>query len=53
MTYERPPDGLAEVGVDGTAANIRNKVARGGFSAVFFAQYPPAMKSMPLVRINY
>jgi len=29
---------LAEVGVRDTAVNIRNKVSRGGFSAVFFVQ---------------
>ena len=27
-----------EVGVEDTPVNIRNKVARGGFSAVFFVQ---------------
>ena len=29
---------LAEQGVTDTAVNIRNKVARGGFSAAFFLQ---------------
>jgi hypothetical protein len=29
---------LAGLGVKDTAVNIRNKVARGGFSAVFFVQ---------------
>jgi hypothetical protein len=34
---------LAEIGVSDTALNIRNKVARGSFSAVFFAQCLKAM----------
>ena len=38
MTYEQLAAKLAEVGVNDTAVNIRNKVARGGFSAVFFVQ---------------
>ena len=38
MTYEQLAEKLAEVGVNDTAVNIRNKVARGGFSAVFFVQ---------------
>ena len=38
MTYDQLAEKLAEVGVTDTAVNIRNKVARGGFSAVFFVQ---------------
>ena len=38
MTYEQLAEKLAEIGVKDSAVNIRNKVARGGFSAVFFAQ---------------
>lgn len=38
MTYEQLAEKLAEVGVADTAVNLRNKVARGGFSAVFFVQ---------------
>jgi 3-mercaptopyruvate sulfurtransferase SseA len=38
MTYEQLAERLREMGVDDTAVNIRNKVARGGFSAVFFIQ---------------
>jgi hypothetical protein len=34
MTYEQ----LVELGVRESAMDIRNKVARGGFSAVFFIQ---------------
>lgn len=43
MTYEQLTEKLAEVGVTDTAVNIRNKVARGGFSAVFFVQCLKAM----------
>ena len=38
VTYEQLAEKLAELGVSDTAVNIRNKVARGGFSAVFFVQ---------------
>jgi Domain of unknown function (DUF6471) len=38
MTYEQLSERLAEIGVKDNAVNIRNKVARGGFSAVFFVQ---------------
>ena len=38
MTYEQLAEKLAEIGVKDSAVNIRNKVARGGFSAVFFVQ---------------
>jgi Domain of unknown function (DUF6471) len=38
MTYDQLAAKLAELGVKDTGVNIRNKVARGGFSAVFFAQ---------------
>lgn len=34
---------LAEIGVTDTAVNLRNKMARGGFSAVFFVQCLVAM----------
>lgn len=43
MTYEQLVEKLAELGVHDTAVNIRNKVARGGFSAVFFVQCLRAM----------
>lgn len=43
MTYERLAEKLGEVGVSDTAVNIRNKVARGGFSAVFLIQCLKAM----------
>ncbi len=38
VTYEQLAEKLAEHGVKDSAVNIRNKVARGGFSAVFFVQ---------------
>ncbi len=38
MTYEQLAERLAEISVKDSAVNIRNKVARGGFSAVFFMQ---------------
>jgi hypothetical protein len=38
ITYEQLAAKLAEIGVQDTAVNIRNKVARSGFAAVFFIQ---------------
>jgi hypothetical protein len=38
ITYEELANRLAELGVNDSAVNLRNKVARGGFSAVFFMQ---------------
>lgn len=38
ITYEQLSERLAEFGVKDTPVNLRNKVARGGFSAVFFVQ---------------
>jgi 3-mercaptopyruvate sulfurtransferase SseA len=38
ITYDQLAAKLADLGVTDTAVNIRNKVARGGFSAVFFVQ---------------
>lgn len=38
ITYDQLAEKLSELGVKDTAVNIRNKVARGGFSAVFFVQ---------------
>ncbi len=51
MTYEQLAERLAEIGVRDTAVNIRNKVARGGFSAVFFVQCLRAVGAME-VRID-
>ena len=38
ITYEQLTEKLAEIGVRDTAVNIRNKVARGKFTAVFLVQ---------------
>lgn len=43
LTYDDLAAKLAELGVADTAVNIRNKVARGGFSAVFLVQCLKAM----------
>jgi hypothetical protein len=43
MTYDQLAERLAGLGVRDTAVNIRNKVARGGFSAVFLVQCLRAM----------
>ena len=43
MTYEQLSAKLAEIGVQDTAQNLRTKVSRGGFSAVFFVQCLRAM----------
>jgi hypothetical protein len=38
ITYEELAERLAAIGVRDTAVNLRNKVARGRFSAVFLVQ---------------
>ena len=38
MTYANLVEKLAELGVKETEVNIRNKIARGGFTAIFFVQ---------------
>jgi len=38
ITYEGLAERLAAQGTKDSAVNIRNKVARGGFSAAFFLQ---------------
>lgn len=38
VTYAALVEKLAEIGVKDTEPNIRNKIARGGFTAVFFVQ---------------
>jgi Domain of unknown function (DUF6471) len=43
MTYDQLVERLAELGVKDTAVNVRNKVSRGGFSAVFLVQCLKAM----------
>jgi 3-mercaptopyruvate sulfurtransferase SseA len=43
MTYEQLSAKLAEIGVHETPTNLRTKISRGGFSAVFFVQCLKAM----------
>jgi len=43
MTYEQLAEKLAEIGVKDSAVNLRNKIARAGFSAAFFVQCLEAM----------
>jgi hypothetical protein len=38
ITYDELAERLASMGVRDTAVNLRNKVARGRFSAVFLVQ---------------
>jgi hypothetical protein len=38
VTYDGLSERLAGIGVEDTAVNLRNKVARGRFSAVFLVQ---------------
>ncbi|MBO6561191.1 MAG: hypothetical protein JJ959_11670 [Nisaea sp.] len=38
ITYDQLAERLSAIGIEFTAVNLRNKVARGGFSAVFFLQ---------------
>lgn len=38
MTYEQLAEKLEDLGIKDSAVNLRNKVARGGFSAAFFVQ---------------
>ncbi|MEX1107277.1 MAG: DUF6471 domain-containing protein [Dongiaceae bacterium] len=38
ITYDKLSEKLAERGTTDSAVNLRNKVARGGFSAAFFLQ---------------
>lgn len=38
ITYEQLAAKLSEIGVSETPQNLRTKISRGGFSAVFFVQ---------------
>ena len=38
VSYRGLSERLAEIGVHETEANIKNKISRGGFTAVFFVQ---------------
>ena len=48
MTYEDLAERLAAIGIDDTAVNLRNKVARGRFSATFLIQCFTAMGAQAL-----
>jgi hypothetical protein len=48
MTYEDLSEKLAAIGVEDTAVNLRNKVARGKFSATFLVQCLTAMGTRAL-----
>jgi hypothetical protein len=43
ITYDQLAEKLAALGVEDSAVNIRNKVARGKFSATFLVQCLTAM----------
>jgi hypothetical protein len=51
ITYDQLADRLAAIGVRDTAVNLRNKVARGRFSAVFLVQCLRAIGARAL-RVN-
>jgi hypothetical protein len=38
LSYKELADKLAAIGVHDTELNIKNKISRGGFTAVFFVQ---------------
>lgn len=38
VSYKQLADKLGEIGVADTEANIKNKISRGGFTAVFLVQ---------------
>jgi hypothetical protein len=48
VTYDQLAEKLAALGVEDSAVNIRNKVARGKFSAVFLVQCLTAMGYRPV-----
>ena len=48
ITYEDLVDRLAAIGVQDTAVNLRNKLSRGRFSAVFLVQCLTAMGARAL-----
>lgn len=51
LTYEGLADRLKMIGVDEGAANLRNKINRGNFSAAFFLQCITALDCV-LVRVG-
>lgn len=38
VSYKQLADKLGEMGIADTEANIKNKISRGGFSAIFLVQ---------------
>jgi hypothetical protein len=48
VTYEDLAERLSAIGINDTAVNLRNKVARGRFSAVFLVQCLAAIGSRSL-----
>jgi hypothetical protein len=48
VTYEELSERLAAIGVNDTAVNLRNKVARGRFSATFLVQSLTALGARTL-----
>jgi hypothetical protein len=48
VTYDQLAEKLAAIGVDDSSVNIRNKVARGRFSATFLVQCLAAMGARSL-----
>lgn len=52
LTYEDLSVRLAALGVNDSAVNLRNKVARGRFSAVFLAQCLTAIGTRTLRLAN-
>jgi hypothetical protein len=48
VTYEQLAERLAGIGVQDTAVNLRNKLARGRFSATFLVQCLIAMGARAL-----
>ena len=48
VTYEELSERLAAIGINDTAVNLRNKVARGRFSATFLIQCLSSMGARSL-----
>ncbi len=48
VTYDELSGRLAAIGIEDTAVNLRNKVARGRFSAVFLVQCLTAIGAQTL-----
>jgi Domain of unknown function (DUF6471) len=48
VTYEDLSERLAAIGINDTAVNLRNKVARGRFAATFLVQCLTAMECRSL-----